>query len=69
MEFYTEFFYLLLINYKATTNYILILHGLVTQTRVPGGNRINTPHANSLAHYRLDNQGTHILFYWLCFKK
>ena len=32
--------------------------GVVSQTRVSGGNRIHDPHANSLAHYPLDYQGT-----------
>ena len=31
--------------------------GVVSQTRVYGGNRIHDPHANSLA---LDYQGTHV---------
>ena len=34
--------------------------GAVLQTRVSGGNRIHDPHANSLAHYPLDYQGTHV---------
>ena len=49
------------------TNYILIIYelnnidyvlGVVSQTRVCGGNRIRDPHANSLAHYSLYYQGT-----------
>ena len=48
-------------------NYILIIYklsnfdhmlGVVSQTRVSGGNRTNDPHVNSLAHYPLDCQGT-----------
>ena len=33
--------------------------GIVSQTRVSGGNRTHDPHANSLAYYALDYQGTH----------
>ena len=45
------------------TNYILIIYelfnfdhvvGVVSQTRVSGGNRTHGPHVNSLAHYSLD---------------
>ena len=32
--------------------------GVVSQTRVSGGNRTHDPHANSLADYPLDHQGT-----------
>ena len=33
--------------------------GVVFQTRVSGGNRIHDSHANNLAHYPLEYQGTH----------
>ena len=36
--------------------------GVLSHNRVSGGNRTNDLHANSLAHYTLDYQGTHILF-------
>ena len=32
--------------------------GIVSQIRVSGGNRTHDPHANSLAYYPLDYQGT-----------
>ena len=32
--------------------------GVVSQTRVSGGNRDHNPNANSLAHYPPDYQGT-----------
>ena len=50
-------------NYNTITNYIVIIYelnnfnhvfGVVSQTRVSGGNRIHDPHANSLAQYPLD---------------
>ena len=56
-------FFYLFINYNTNTNYIPIIYelsnfdhvlGVVSQTRVSGGNRIHNPHANSLAHYLLD---------------
>ena len=34
---------------------------VVSQARVSGENRTHDPHANSLAHYPLDYQGTHLL--------
>ena len=34
--------------------------GVVSPTRVSGGNRTHDPHANSLAHYPLDYQGTQL---------
>ena len=55
----------LFIYYNTITNYILIIYelsnfdhvlGVVSQTRVSGGNRIHDPYANSLAHYA---QATH----------
>ena len=57
----------LFINYNTITNYILIIYelnkfyhllGVVSQTRVSGGNRTHDPYTNSLAHYPLDYQGT-----------
>ena len=48
----------LFINYNTITNYILIIYelsnfvhvlGVMSQTRVSGGNRTHDPHANSLA--------------------
>ena len=58
----------LFINYNAITNYILIIyelsnldhvdHGVMSQIRISDGNRNHDPHANSLAHYPLDYQGT-----------
>ena len=62
----------LCINYNTITNYILIIYelrnlghtlGVVSQTRVSGGNRIHDPHVNSLEHYSLDYQGTRVLYY------
>ena len=35
--------------------------GVVSQTRVSGGNPTHDPHANSLALYPLDYQGTLLL--------
>ena len=58
----------LFIYYNTITNYILIIYelskfdlvlGVVSQIRVFGGNRTHDLHANSLAHYPLDYQGTH----------
>ena len=63
------FIFYLFINYNTITNYILTIcelsnfdHmlGVVSQTRVSGENRTHDPHANSLANYPLDYQGTHI---------
>ena len=57
----------LFINYNTITNYILIIYelsnfdhllGVESQTRVSGRNQTHDPHANSLAHYPLDYQGT-----------
>ena len=57
----------LLINYNTIRNYILITYelsnfdhvlGIVSQTRFSGANRNHDPHADSLAHYPLDYQGT-----------
>ena len=54
-------------NYNKITNYILHIYelsnfdhvlGVVSQTRVFGGNRIHDPHANRQAHDPLDYQGT-----------
>ena len=62
------FLFIYFINYNAITSYILIIYelsnfdhllGVVSQTRVSGGNRTHDPHTNSLAHYPLDYQGTH----------
>ena len=59
--------YLFIIIDNTITNYILILYelsnfnnvlGVVSQTRVSYGNRTQDPHANGLAHYPLDYQGT-----------
>ena len=44
---------------------ILIVIGVVSQTRVSGGNRTHDTHTNSLAHYPLDYQDTHIKFLFL----
>ena len=55
----------LFINYKTITKYILIVYelstfdhvvGVVSQTRVSGGNRTHDPHANSLSHYSVDDK-------------
>ena len=63
---------LLVINYNTITNYILITYhlsnfdhvlGVVSKTRVSGGNRTHNPHGNSLAHYPQDYQGTHRIIY------
>ena len=65
LRVFKVFIYLLI--YNTITNYILIIYelsnfdhllGVVSQTRVSGGNRTHDPHANSLAHYTLDYQGT-----------
>ena len=65
-----------LIYYNTITNYILIIHELsnfnqvlsvVSQTRASGANRTHDSHANSLAHYTLDYQGTlHYQLVGLC---
>ena len=61
------FYFILFLNYNTITNYIQITYeqsnldhvlGVVSQTRVSGGNRTHDPHANSLAHYQLGYQGT-----------
>ena len=61
------YLFYLFINYNTITNYILIIYelsnfdhllGVVSQTRDSGGNRTHDPHANSLAHYPLNYQGT-----------
>ena len=53
-----QYLFYLFINYNTITNYILIIFelsnfnhmlGVVSQTRVSGGNRTHDPHANSLA--------------------
>ena len=60
-------FIYLFINYNTITNYILTIYelsnldhtlGVVSQTRVSGVNRTHDPHANILAYYPLDYQGT-----------
>ena len=60
----------LFINYNTITNYILIIYQLcnfdrvldtVSQIRVSDGNRTHDPHANNLALYPLDYQGTLII--------
>ena len=60
------FIYLLITN--TITNYIRIIYelsnfdhllGVVSQTKVSGGNRTHNPNANSLAHYPMDYQATH----------
>ena len=57
----------LFIYYNIITNYILIIYelsnfdyllGVMSQTRISGGNRTHDPLANSLAHYPLDYQDT-----------
>ena len=64
---YIFFFIFLFINYNTITNYILIIYelsnldhlfGVVSQIRVSGGNRTHDLHANSLAHYPPNYQGT-----------
>ena len=69
----SRLFYLF-INYNTITNYILIIYelsnidhllGVVSQTRVSGGNRTHGPHTNSLAHYPLDYQGTQQIVFCL----
>ena len=56
-----------LLQYNTIRNYILIIYelsnfdylpGVVSQTRVSGGNRNHEPHTNILAHYLLDYRGT-----------
>ena len=51
------YLFYLFINYNTITNYILIIYklnnfdyelGVVSQTRVSGGNRTHDPHVNSL---------------------
>ena len=65
-------FYLFIINHNTITNYFLIIYqlnnfdhvlGVVSQTGVSGGNRTHDPHANSLAYYPLNYQGTHFRHY------
>ena len=53
-------FIYLFINYNTIINYILIIYelGVVSQTRVSGGNRTDDPNDNSLAHCLLDYQAT-----------
>ena len=72
------FYFFLNIYYNTLTNYILIIYqlsnfhnvlGVVSQTRVSGGNRTNDSHANSRVHYSLDYQGTRINLTWLEGKK
>ena len=55
------------VSYNTIANYFLIVYelsnldhllGVVSQTKVSGGNRIHYHHANSLAHYPIDYQGT-----------
>ena len=68
LETFTIYLFIyLFINYNTITNYSLIIYelskfdhvlGVVSQTSVSGGNRTHNPHANSLAHYPLDFQGT-----------
>ena len=52
------------INYNTITNYILIIYELRTElhTSVSGGNQSHNSHANSLAHFPLDWQGTLFLY-------
>ena len=47
------------------------LLGVLTQTRVTGGNRIHAAYANSRTHYPLDYQGTQKKFVYIfcCCKK
>ena len=68
----TFYFIYLFINYNTITNYILIIYelsnldhtlGIVSQTRVSGGNQTHDPHAYSLAHYPLDYQGTQPFYF------
>ena len=35
--------------------------GVMSQTRVPGGNQNHHPHTYSLTHYSLDNQETQLM--------
>ena len=60
------------INYNTIINYILFIYeqsyfdqvlGLMAQTRVSRGNRNHETHANSLAHYSQDYQGTQENYY------
>ena len=55
--------YLFIIVDNTNTNYILIIYELsnfdLVQIRVSGDNRTHESHANSLAHYPQDYQGTH----------
>ena len=64
---FTKLIEYLFINYNKITNYILIIYklsnldhvlGIVSQTRVSGGNQTHDPHANSLIHYPLDYHST-----------
>ena len=66
-SFFLRIYQMLVINYNTITNDILSIYelnnldhmlGVVSQTRVSGGNRTHDPYANSLAHYPLDYQGT-----------
>ena len=41
----------------------------MSQTRVSGGNQTHENHTNSLAHYPLNYQGTHISLSSLCYSK
>ena len=41
--------------------------GVVSQTRVIGGNRTKDPHANILEYYPLDYQGTQYETYFICY--
>ena len=67
------YFHFLFINYNTTTNYILIISnfkhllGVVSQTRVFGGNQTHDSHANILAYYQLDYQGTFISILFILF--
>ena len=63
----------LFINYNIITNYIIIIYklsnfdhvlGVVSQTRVYGGNRTHDPHANSLSHHPLDYESTQLQRYY-----
>ena len=62
-----EYLFIITSNYNTITNSILIIYklsnfdlelGLKSQTRASAENRIHHPHANSLAYYSLDYQGT-----------
>ena len=61
----------LFIIYNTITNYILIIYklskfnhvfGVVSQTRVSGGNRTHNPNDKNLTHYSPDCQGTHKIY-------